>query len=462
MESQSDDRSRVPDLMKIGSVPSDMAMDVDTHVLDPVVNTEDFCRFVLDRKGFLHSFSKITLSVDFTGEDATFPAGVGVHSLIRRCALRIGTTVVAETDDFNHWMAYKSMFIDNDTNKERETFLTSRVICHDVGLKLDAGSQSIVSGSNVVLNNIKSEDVSANGVDRNLEAVPSLLTRNKPVFSVSVADLFPFLRFNQIPLYMIDQQVSIELHFEPLTSKKRCCVEESGTTGNQYTMDKTQTKFIADYIYYNGDMMEQYRNQNSVMNWTYNDYRLNKRTLTQAQLQSKSVLEIGGAGRLISKIVTSLERPLTNPDKSILNAFVSSAPAVSNLNNGLFTTNLTYNDHRLYPVDRSNPSVHFHDVVQAEQNVPHITRQEYNSQGDVLSANTTYQDYGLTDLEQGLDGNFHHICYRLNRNERVNSKGVELELTYSKVGAGSYTHRSWLELVKTATLSNGKFSTDFS
>ena len=457
----SDERARIPDLMKIGSVPSDMAMDVDTHVLDPVVQSSDFCRFVLDNKGFLHSFSKITLSCS-VAENATFPAGVGVHSLIRRCALRIGTSVIAEIDDFNHWMAYKSMFIDNDINKDRETFLTGRTICHDMGLKLDSAGQSLVSASDVVLNNIKNETVDDNGTDRNLVAVPTIQIQNGPVLSVSVADLFPFLRFNQLPLYMIDQQVSIELHFEPSTSNKRCCIVSGGTANTDFSIDTTQTKFVADYIYYSGDMMEQYRNQNSVMNWTYNDYRLNKRTLTQAQLQTKQVLEIGGAGRLVSKIVTSLERPLTQPDDSILNAFTSCAPAVTGANNGLFTTNLTYNDHRLYPVDRSNPSVHFHDVVQAEQNVPHVSRQEYNSQGDSLSADTTYQLHSLNSTTDGLNGNFHHICYRLNRNERVNSKGIELEFTYSKVGSGSYTHRSWIELIKTATLENGKFSTDFS
>ena len=457
----SDERSRIPDLMKVGSVPSDMAMDVDTHVLDPVVQSTEFCRFVLDNKGFLHSFSKITLSCSVP-TTATFPAGVGVHSLIRRCALRIGTTIIAEIDDFNHWMAYKSMFIDNDINKDRETFLTGRTICHDVGLKLDATGQSLVSASDVVLNNIKNESVDENGTDRNLVAVPTIQTQNGPVFSISVADLFPFLRFNQLPLYMIDEQVSIELHFEPTTSNKRCCVVSGGATNVDYVIDTTQTKFIADYIYYSGDMMEQYRNQNSVMNWTYNDYRLNKRSLTQSQLQSKSVLEIGGAGRLVSKVVTSLERPNAQPDDSILSSFVSVAPSVTGGNNGLFTTNLTYNDHRLYPIDRSNPAVHFHDVVQAEQNMPHITRQEFNSQGDSLSADTTYQEYSLNSTTKGLNGNFHHICYRLNRNERVNSKGLELELLYTNVEAGTHTHRSWIELVKTASLSNGKFTTDFS
>jgi len=461
----SDERSRIPDLMKIGSVPSDIAMDVDTSVLDPVVNNQNFCRFVLDNKGFLHSFSKITLCVNAT-ENAIFPANIGVHSLIRRCALRIGTTIIAEIDDFNHWMSYKSMFIDNDINKYRETFLTSRVLAYDMPLKTNqSGAESLTSASFVAVNTTREMFIDdANGTSKDSVTPAVCFLDNAPVFSISVADLFPFLRFNQLPLYMIDQQVSIELHFEPTTSNKRCCIDGGGTQGLTYNMDLTQTKFIADYIYYDGEMMEQYRNQNKVMNWTYNDYRLNKRTLTKAQLETKQVLEIGGAGRLISKIVTSLERPVTNPDESILNAYQSAAPSVSNNNNGLFTTNLNVNDHRLYPIDRTNSAVHFHDIVQAEQNMPHVPRQAFNSQGSSFegSGAITFNSYALNDTAKGLDGNFHHICYRLNRNERVNSKGIELELLYSLVGAGSYTHRAWLELVKTATLDNGMFSTEFS
>ena len=113
-----DDRGMIPDLIKIGSIPSDLSVEVDTDVLDPVVISDKFCRFVLNNKGFLHSFSKIVLAVesDATTDPATFPVGVGIHSLIQRCALKIGTKTIAEIEDFAHWMAYKSMFIENDIN----------------------------------------------------------------------------------------------------------------------------------------------------------------------------------------------------------------------------------------------------------------------------------------------------------------------------------------------------------
>jgi len=149
MEAVSDERGKIPDLMKIGAIPSDLSQDVDTEVLDPVVISDNFCRFVLSNKGFLHSFSKITLGVLKATDDArsTFPTNIGVHSLVQRCALRIGTTIVAEIDDFNHWMGYKSLFIDNDVNYERETVLTSRITATELAYINDINELSSLNAS---------------------------------------------------------------------------------------------------------------------------------------------------------------------------------------------------------------------------------------------------------------------------------------------------------------------------
>jgi hypothetical protein len=106
-------------------------------------------------------------------------------------------------------------------------------------------------------------------------------------------------------------------------------------------------------------------------------------------------------------------------------------------------------------------ALHFHDLVQTEQNVPQICRQMYNKQGGGLSDTYEYNRYAPSSSTEGLNGKFFYLGYRLNRNERVNSRGIQIELQYSTVLAGSYTHRTWLELVKTATLDNGKFSCDF-
>ena len=62
---------------------------------------------------------------------------------------------------------------------------------------------------------------------------------------------------------------------------------------------------------------------------------------------------------------------------------------------------------------------------------------------------------------EGLLGQFFWQGFRLNRNERVDSNGIQLELNYGNLPNGeTFVHRSWLELVKTARLQNGVFSTE--
>ena len=54
--------SQIPDLVKIGAVSTDTAINVQTDILDPVIFSDRECRFVLENKGLLHSNSRITFS----------------------------------------------------------------------------------------------------------------------------------------------------------------------------------------------------------------------------------------------------------------------------------------------------------------------------------------------------------------------------------------------------------------
>jgi hypothetical protein len=461
MDTEPEPQTKMPNLMKVGEIPVDMEVDNDTSVLDPVINTNTFCRFVLENKGFLHSDSKITLSVDKAGQQ-TFPANIGVHSLIERCALRIGTHTISETDDFNHLMAYKSMFIPQNRNIERETYLTSRIMNHEfIYVNDDINLDYSTNASFVGLGTYVSGEVDVDGAGGNLPSQPEIRTGNKPVFQVSLADLFPMLRDVSFPLYMCDEQISIELHFVSDTTNRRCVFDTNETANASYPIDITQTKLIADYIYYPNDAMVQYASENPKIEYTFKDYRLNKRTFTQAQLLSEQNFDIGGAGRVCSKIITGVEQVTATGDTELSVGYKSVAPAISNFNNGRFITNCLYNDQRLYPIDRSNPAVHFNDVARAEGVPPHVLRQEYNKEGSLLTADYTYMGRSQASSTLGFNGFAHWIVYALNRNERINSNGIRLQTKYTKSLAGSFIHRSYLELIKSATLENGRFRTQY-
>ncbi len=461
-----DERGMIPNLIKIGSIPVDMNIDVDTDVLEPVVSSQTFARFVLEKKGFMNSFSKITLALaEATANSSAgcLPANIGVHSLISKCALKCGTTTISEFSDWNFWMAYKSMFIDNEINYERETFTTQRIMNHEFVYDTDLNYQSTINASYYGLRSHLYSDTEAyTGFDAtDYEVLMPTFLRNgrTPEYSVSLADLFPFLRFNQLPLYMFDEQISIELHFQPASSLGRVCLTSAGTSGQSVDMDLTKLKLIADYLYYPQDQMTRFANANQTMNFNYVDYRLNKRSLTQAQAQVKQVMNVGGAGRIVNKVVSGLFNDnQSQVDKTILNLYCPVAPSRSGNNNTDLTTNLRYNDTYLYPIDLTSPAIQFDKVVRGEGSIPYVTREEYSREGHGAITPTTFQGHAQN---QNLPGQFFWNVYKLNKNERVNSRGIEIETQYGAVVNATHTHRSWLELVKTAQLTNGKLTCYF-
>ena len=481
----------VPDLMRIGAIQTEMAQDVQTIITDPVVFDQHTCRITLQNIGFLHSLSRIAFQVEAsalndiggTNPNMTFAAGVGIHSLIDRATLMIGGKTVCEVEDFSHFMGYKSMFIDNQINKERESVLSGRIMNHNFVYQndysadsygLDNGTFPVVvgagddAGMTAPFNASAASSASATIITDGIVPKDNLLVRNEPELQIALADLFPFLRFNQLPLYMMSEQVSINLVFTSKDDNRR--VVRQGVSGAAQTVDikAGSVKLIADYLTFDGEIMAQYASANAEMNFNYVDYRLSKRTYngSGAVPQTKQILNVGGAGRIVNKIFCGMANDNQKHD-TILNCYTSQDPGINaSGNNQILTTNVRYNDEYLYPIDRTNPSIVYHDIVQTETMVPHVTRDEFNSEGGgAAGGGLSAQRYNghpvNASTNSGLRGKFFYQAHRLNKNERINSRGIEVETTYSELpdlgGALNYTQRIWIELLRTATLRNGIF-----
>ena len=506
--------STVPDLVKIGSIPSNTAIDIETDVLDPVVMNESICRFQLQNKGILHSHSKIVLRMANNGEKSYLPIGVGIHSLIQRCVLRIGTKTVSEIDDYNHYLGYKSLFMSNEHQKEREQLTSGRAISHGIYYN-DGGNASSVGQSNTSASFVgldlgygyeKTGTKASPGTsDSNavLELLPcqrtnglvgpdAATTFNGPEYQIALADLFPFLYTNQLPLYMISEPVTIELTF----SERKFRLSAGGTgsaVGASAALDLTATQLIADYQYFPQEIMESYARENADMTFTYVDYRLAKRNVVQksasgAEVGSgQQIMNIGAAGRICSKVVTMLSNDGID-EVSLVNNFHSMG-AMREVNgtdaenyNGKLTANIKYNNQFLYPVDINNSARLFNAVVSAEGMVPFVVREEYGYEGKQISP-IDFEGLAQNGVDHqgnayGLPNKFFYQAYHLNRNERVNSRGLEYYFDYDKlqnystakdsdaanaVGAkgNSYTLRTYVELMKVATLKNGMIETFF-
>jgi hypothetical protein len=466
----------VPDLLRVSPMDTTTATDVETSMLDPVVISDNFCRFTLLNKGILHSHSKVTLALENPdANDRFFPPNVGVASLIQRAALKVGTKTLQEIDGYNYLTAYKSMFISNEHQKQREQVQSGRCISHE--FLYNDTAQTGAGGADVNtkalgygLSNGREYDNNDKASTQDLRVLEFANIKNTPVFQIALSDLFPMLKTNQLPLYMMKEQVSIELTFEPASNNTRAQSASSVAT-SLYTIDQTQVKFIADYIYYPQEMMDAYAQQNRVISINHSDYRHSKVTVAHDVANSTQVRNLGGANRIVTKVITGLQSNAAD-DLSILNKYHAMCPEVSYTrasatgNNGSTTYNIKYNDRFLYPVDVVNSARHFHNTAQAEGIPPMVTREEYSAEGTGLT-DAEFMGYALNEgtksggtTGRGIQGRFGWAGFRLNRNERVNSRGLEIYYKYLTLSTESaYTQRSWLELAKLTTIVDGYVQT---
>lgn len=458
------DEGNVPDLIKVGEIQSNMAMDVTSDVLDPIVCNDVSCRFVLQNKGYLHDGSRITLAVKknaSVAQGAFFPLGVGVHSLIRRATLRVGGNTVDETEDYNFFKSYESMFISNEMNKDRESVMSGRQMCHEFVYDNTAGSQSNTSADSY-------------GLDTGVEPFGGALkTRvyvdlnNEPIFSVTLGELFPFMKGKNLPLFAMKQEIMIDLLWEPLSGTGRASVDAAASTGTEFKIDTANVKLVADYIFYDGAEMSQRLDKfmKTPTQFVYKDYRLTKTSLSVEDAKN-SVRNLGGAGRIVTRVITGIHDD-NRTDRFMLNKYSAIAPerdyTSGTKKNGTLTTNIRMNDFFVFPIDLSNSAVLFDKTARSERSFPFVTREEYSAEGDVL---TTENFHGTAQNgSTGLLGNFFFQSYRLPVG-RVNARGLELTTkcdALAALAAGqTYTQRTYIEIEKVAELRDGFLTVGFS
>ena len=490
----------IPDLIKIGTIPSDTAIDVATEILEPVSFSQGEARFVLSNKGILHSNSRITFGLDGTvftgptaGQNGFYPINIGVAALLQRVRLTIGGKTISEIEDFNHYYAYESTFVSPENNKEREQVFTSRV---GLGVRPTLKErQAKYNAAGTAVNNIESiteaDSVCVdNGTDFTYDgtvldgflapASDPQPTRqvmawceedNKGVFSILIADLFPFLKMNQLPLFMLSEQVMIHLTFQPQVSGGLGASDStriSTTLGDVGDKDATivrdECKMVADYIFYPQEMMEQYAQANRNMSFNYVDYQFVKRTVGSAEFAGQLIQNVGGAGRIVNKVCVQVENK-TPGDQGLINNYGSDTPLITATGNGTITTNLRYNDLFLFPIDVTNSARQFHNILMTEGRMPHVSRDIYSGQGQLAKEADfgAFEDYpmgsayggGSSALNCDVRSRANWHCYRLNRQERVNSRGIEIYDRRDTM-SGSSTMRAWIQVVRMAQLVDGK------
>jgi hypothetical protein len=437
--------SKAPDLTKIGAMSSPQNMNISTSIIEPIQHDDSFCRFVLMNRGILHSNSKLQLALGKAGVHAFLPTNVGSHGLIQRCVLKAGSKTISETDDWNHLQGYHSMFVANERRTEREGVLTGRV-----------GNYGYDSDNLVRIENFHEFDATNN---QTMHAYQSL--DHQPTWQVTLSELFPFLKQIQLPLYCMKDQLSIEIHFAPQSQRYWLRQSEVGGT---YTIDKTQTKMIVDYIYYDQDSMDTYQRQIETKGFQIPifDHVLIRNSIA---LSGNDILNytrnLGCANRMVNKVIVAN----TNENQgstSMNNTFNSQWN--SPVDHGDFLLNLKYNDRFVWPRDIDNRAHAFSLLTAAESLPPFVLKDEYDgSRKDGMTKNT-FEGYALDDMLQDCPKQY--ITLKPNRGDRVNGRGLDLNMTLKRFPAQSPSgtsldiilQRVWCETSKVITLKDGRLS----
>ena len=444
----------VPSVLNFEQTREKSDMNVDTSILDPVINTATNCRFVIPNKGILHSkTTMINIGVKCTGEGANkhtvfLPLVNGVYSMIDRAVLKIGTKIIGEIKDLNYWMSYYSGLLHPRVVRQEEQVLTGRGLAYGVTPYATSDTSQFANLNNgYSFSSFQANGMADEQTDDFDYFVPDYnnmlnTTDNITQYQISLKELFPILDSYMLPLYLMKEQISIELFYTK--NADHTCIDtlENTTKTAVVAIDQPSIFMVIDYIYYNEAKMMMLRE-------SFLGSEAGAMPYTEQQLVTSSIpndasglafnRNMGGAGRLVEKLM-SMNNPIKTDDQkmnSVLNAYDSTCPDPFTL-----TYNLVYNDERLFPINVSNIAHVASNLKYAERMPLYVPVSQFNNN---VMGGAVQNVSGLPVAD--MDGERFYITTLLQKNRRINSRGIQMQQNAS-FNTVPVINRSWMEIHK--------------
>ena len=450
----------IPDFIRLGEIGSTGMMKVETDLLEPVIlndpsssSVDGFVRFTLQNKGFLHSNSKLFVSLTPASARAGVNLATGIGQVIKKAVLKVGNQTLNEISDWSYLHQIKSSLISGEVQREREQYLTGRCMDHEF-LYTETGGASTnnnLAGTYGLCNGRE-----YTGGDAGLLMQPFSVMDNtsastiaqSPVYQIDLSDLFPFLKQHQLPLYMFHEPINIELTLAPSINHRN--FSSGGSAGGgAFLLDRNELKFCADYLYFgDGSEMSDYAEKNKDLSFSFPDYRLAVSSVSQVSMRN-IVRNVGMANRLVSRVLTSFNQSgQGETDMAGLGvSFGLKKSATGTL--GSIEYNLRYNDRFEFPTNIQNTARLFSLLTDSE-GVPFIPKQEYSNAGNIITTGT----YEARAQNTGLEGNFFYQSTRLTGG-RVGSRGIEVHVKANDLKDNVNVMRSFCEYLRIARLQDG-------
>ena len=453
----------VPDLLKPNCRNFQESQNVDTSILDPNIVRSDYIRFVLDKRGILHSNSKISLRMKLSGDShkGFFPITSGIHSIIKKCVLRAGSAVLDSTDQYNMLASYENLMIDNDNVLRKEAIKSGMIGAYKSQKIPNMNGSGVLDGTerssetSLDLNRDFSLTLNTSGISsRADDKVTTTIhdyqdLRENSEYVIELATLFKSLRFTQLPLYMIEQPVIIEVFLETKNTDRLCIPKDQASTPI-FVLDTDSPKLIADYIYYSSDVMNDFMEKNPLMTLPFFENQLIKTNVNYSDTPNY-VRNLGGAGKAVNMVKICHTDLTTDQSNSLINRYKSEVGVSGNK----LSYNLKVNDEFLFPVNINNPVEQYVNTLSAEGMPLNITGRDYDK--NLGNEFTAHELIELHNQDGTLEGQKRWMTIYNLGGQRINNRGIELHIDVSGGQDKDFNQLVWLQMSKTLVLKQGRF-----
>jgi len=313
----------LPEILKVAPQQTIDTMEVHTSILEPLVCNQNNARFQLERRGILDINSCIQVArikTNPTGAGAQVatevvnaPIRAGCHAWIKSARLRVGATTIATTDEYGKYMTLNRQFKSVEERCRKDGIRNGTVDGMEPAWPANGSLQPMnLDWGNNDEGMPREEGVTSEQIEITDDE------QTTAVFAIKLSELFPMMKGVQLPLYLMADNLVIDITWEAGTEGFAYYSNNKNLGGGNYVSNcpiaTTQIAFLADYLSYNdtkmGDMAAQAMSTEGLQ-LPYNDIILTTAsvpgmasdTAAGAPPQGQTVnRDIGLASRSVQKI----------------------------------------------------------------------------------------------------------------------------------------------------------------
>jgi hypothetical protein len=243
------------------SIPNELRVDlvddgqgssqfIETRVLDPVAGaSQRTVSFLLPREGILKS-AMVSFQVKAPSANEKLPLHAGAMSAFSTATLMCGGVQISQQRGVGHLWTLKNWYRDPQT---RDYKMSKRVGSHTSlmvdKLTGDAATDVGCWGADINADAISAPTAGTRIVNEGYRITNDLATT--PTWEVKLADLFPVLYQNNLPLGLLKDQCSVvfDLVEEQTRGDRSCCADGLWVTGTEYL----NFRMYIDLVFYEDD-----------------------------------------------------------------------------------------------------------------------------------------------------------------------------------------------------------------